>query len=246
MGLRGFMAAIAPLAAALATGLSVPDRAHAAGAAYQVDTSEVSEAGNCKVESWVSLADNRDVIAAATPTCAFDVGRPLELSAQLTRSRSDGDWATGLAPKAKLNLAPSGIGIFGVAITATAFYDLAGGANTGFELVVPATVRLSDTVRINLNAGWLWDRTADRNYAFYGAGVDIRTPDNVWTVTAEVFGQIGSTDVPSVTQPRAQVGLRWRPVDEFNVDVIYGRNIAGENANWITVATTVRFQVDKK
>jgi len=55
MGLRGFMAAIAPLAAALATGLSVPDRAHAAGAAYQVDTSEVSEAGNCKAVGEASV-----------------------------------------------------------------------------------------------------------------------------------------------------------------------------------------------
>jgi hypothetical protein len=35
-------------------------------------------------------------------------------------------------------------------------------------------------------------------------------------------------------------------VDEFNIDVIYGRNIARENANWIAVATTVRFQVGKK
>src|SRR4051812_37098073 len=155
MGLRGFMAALALPAAALSAGFAMPGRADAAGAAYQVDTSEVSEAGNCKVESWVSLADNRDVIAAATPTCAFDVGRPLELSAQFTRSRSDGDWATAVAPKAKLNLAPSGIGIFGVAVTATSFFDLSAGQNTGFEVVVPATIRLSDNMRINLNAGWL-------------------------------------------------------------------------------------------
>jgi len=52
--------------------------------------------------------------------------------------------------------------------------------------------------------------------------------------------------VAGVTQPRFQAGLRWRPVDDFNVDVIYGRNIQGENANWVTVATTVRFSVEKK
>jgi hypothetical protein len=39
----------------------------AAGAAYQVDTAEVSEPGSCKVESWVSSAENRDVIAAVSP-----------------------------------------------------------------------------------------------------------------------------------------------------------------------------------
>jgi hypothetical protein len=36
-------------------------------------------------------------------------------------------------------------------------------------------------LRINLNAGWEWDRVAGQHYATYGAGVDWRTPDNVWT-----------------------------------------------------------------
>ena len=52
-------------------------------------------------------------------------------------------------------------------------------------------------------------------------------------------------DVKSLTEPRFQVGVRWRPVDDFNIDLIYGRNITGENANWITLATVFRFQVGK-
>ena len=98
-------------------------------------------------------------------------------------------------------------------------------------------------IRINLNTGWTWDRLADRHYWTYGAGLDLRTPDNVWTVTAEVFGQAGPTDPdsPYVVRPRAQVGLRWRPVDHFNIDLIYGHNLNGENANWITIATVIRF-----
>ena len=213
----------------------LPSRADAAGAAYQVDTAEVSEAGNCKVESWFSTASNHDLIAAVSPTCAFDVGRPLELSAQFSRTRTDGDWATSVAPKVKLNLAPSGIGIFGVAVTATSAYDLTAGQNTGFAIAVPATVRLSNNMRINLNVGWLWDRAADRHYLTYGAGLDVRTSDNVWTLTTEVFGQAGSAEDSSVVQPRFQAGVRWRPIDAFNIDLIYGRNIAGESANWITL-----------
>jgi hypothetical protein len=30
----------------------------------------------------------------------------------------------------------------------------------------------------------------------------------------------------------------------FSVDSICGRNISGENANWITLGTTVRFPVE--
>jgi hypothetical protein len=241
MRLSGLIAAACVAAAAL-----TPSIARAAGAAYQVDTAEVSEAGHCKVESWLSAADNRDVIGAITPTCAFQIVRPFELSAQFTRVRAEGEWATGVAPKLKVNLAPSGIGIFGVAVTATTFFDLTAGQNTGIAVAVPATIRLSDNARINLNAGWLWDSVADRHYATYGIGFDLRTPDNVWTFTAEIFGQAGSADRPSVVQPRFQAGLRFRPIDSFNIDVIYGRNIAGENANWITVATTVRFSTAEK
>jgi len=107
MRFRGFTGTASVLIA-VAAAASLPHDARAAGAAYQVDTAEVSEPGHCKVESWLSLADNHDLVAAATPTCAFDIGRPAEFSTQFTRTRTDGLWDTAAAPKAKINLAPSG------------------------------------------------------------------------------------------------------------------------------------------
>jgi hypothetical protein len=35
--------------------------------------------------------------------------------------------------------------------------------------------------------------------------------------------------------------VRYRPNEIFSLDIIYGRNIMGENANWITFGTTIRF-----
>jgi len=226
----------------IAATLAVPNHAWAAGAAYQVDTAEVSEAGACKVETWASFADNKDFYAAVSPACSVPFIRPLELSAQFNRSRSDGEWDTAVTPKVKINLVSSAIGKPGVAVTGTVTYDFITHEATTVNLTVPVTLRLSDVVRINFNGGWMLDRTVDRNYLTYGLGVDWRTPDNVWTLTAEVFGQTAnSADVASITQPRFQVGLRWRPIDRWNVDVIYGRNIYGEDANWFTVATVLRF-----
>ncbi|MFL6825409.1 MAG: hypothetical protein ACJ8E2_02990 [Bradyrhizobium sp.] len=106
--------------------------------------------------------------------------------------------------------------------------------------VVPATFRLSETMRINLNAGWLWNRAVERHYLTYGVGFDWKFNDVLqWTI--ETFGQASAADIPSVVQPRFQTGVRYRPNEIFSVDVIYGRNITGENANWITIGTTVRF-----
>jgi hypothetical protein len=223
-----------------------PQQGLAAGAAYAVDTAEVSSPGSCKVESWASAAANRDFIAAVAPACVVDLFRPVEASVQFTRSRADDEWATGGAPKLKTNLIPTAIGSWGVAISATAAYDFTARETTALFVTVPATLRLSDVVRINANAGWQYDRTVGRNYFTYGIGFDWRTPDNVWTLTGEMFGQAGDAEIASVVEPRIQIGLRYRPVDHFNIDLIYGRNIAGENANWLTLATIVRFSAGSK
>jgi hypothetical protein len=217
--------------------------AGAAGAAYAVDTAEVGDPGNCKVESWASFASNHDFFAATTPTCVVNLMRPIEVSTQFSRSRADEEWASTAIPKLKTNLVPSAIGQWGIALSGQAAYDLITHQNTALTATVPATLRLSNVVRVNLNAGWQWDRVAGQHYATYGAGLDWRTPDNVWTLTGEVFGQLGPRqEAIGVTEPRFQLGLRWRPIDDFNVDVIYGRNLTGENANWITFATVVRFK----
>jgi hypothetical protein len=226
--------------------LLIAARADAAGTAYGVDTAEVSEPGNCKVESWLSWASNQDFLAITNPSCVVSLGRPVELSVQLQRSRNDGEWGTFAAPKFKTNLIPTAIGKFGVAIAGGAAFDLITNETLGFYAYIPATMRLSEVMRLNVNAGWQWDRIADVHFFSYGVGFDFRTPDNIWTLTTEVFGLVGLGDPKSVGQPRYQVGVRWRPIDRFSMDLILGRNITGENANWITLATSIRFPGPEK
>ncbi len=236
------------VAALTIASLLLPSRALAAGGAYAVDTADVSDPGSCKVESWASFAANRDFIGASSPACVVNLGRPVEISSQFNRSRQSDEWSSSATPKLKTNLIPTAIGSWGVAASAQAGYDLITGANTSYAATIPATFRFSDVVRVNLNAGWLWDRMADKHYATYGAGFDWRTPDNIWTLTGEVFGQAGGINddqMTGVIRPRFQAGIRWRPVDQFNIDLIYGRNLAGEQSNWLTLATTIRFDVGK-
>ena len=243
----GHLWAVAMVACVVAATTGFSSEARAAGAAYQVDTAEVSEVGSCKVESWISSAANHDVIASVSPACVVNLGRPVEVSSQFTRSRADGEWGTSAQPKMKTNLVPTAIGSWGFAISGTASYDLLTGENTALAVTIPATLRVSNVVRFNVNLGWQLDRTTNQNYLTYGAGFDWRTPDNVWTLTGEVFGQAGPAfDQPGLNQPRLQLGIRYRPVDEFNIDLIYGHNLAGERANWITLATVFRFKVPEK
>lgn len=218
------------------------DGARAANGAYAVDAADISEVGSCKVESWLSTATNTDFSAVANPACAVNIFRPVELSMQTVRSGSDGDWSTVIAPKAKTNIAPTGVGKLGFSFYAGGSVDALTGENLTAFAVVPATFRLSETMRININGGWLWDRMADRHYLTYGLGFDWKFTDVLqWTI--EAFGQAGASDIPSAVRPRFQTGVRYRPNEIFSVDVIYGHNISGQSANWITIGTTIRFPV---
>jgi hypothetical protein len=238
MGIRAGCIGLAAVAAVFAW-FSARE-AVAANGAYAVDAADISDVGSCKVESWLSTATNTDFSAVANPSCAVNIFRPVELSLQTVRSRSDGDWSTSLAPKAKWNLVPTGVGKVGVSFYAGGAFDAATGENLTAFAVVPLTYRLSENMRINLNGGWLWDRMADRHYLTYGAGFDWKFTETLqWTI--EAFGQLGAADVPSTVRPRFQTGVRYRPNEIFSVDLIWGHNITGENANWITLGTTIRF-----
>src|SRR5688572_9052804 len=96
------------LAALSAAAMAGPDRALAAGSAYQVDTGVIGSPGNCKVDTWASFASNssKDFFAAIAPSCVVDLARPVELSAQFSRFRSGEEWTTAILPKIKTNIVP--------------------------------------------------------------------------------------------------------------------------------------------
>src|SRR6266581_6678684 len=190
-GLRTILVATAAISSLLAAG-----DARAANGAYAVDAADISEVGSCKVESWISAATNTDFSAVANPSCVVNIFRPVELSLLTNRFRSDGDWSTTIAPKAKTNLVPTGIGKFGLSFYAGGQFDALTGENLAAFAVVPVTYRLSETMRINLHGGWLWDRSVDRHYLLYGIGFDWKFTETLqWTI--EAFGQAGQSNTPS-------------------------------------------------
>ncbi|WP_235983887.1 hypothetical protein [Bradyrhizobium australiense] len=203
-------------ATAILAGFSARE-AQAANGAYAVDAADISEVGSCKIESWLSSASNTDFSAVANPSCVVNPFRPVELSMNMNRAHSDGEWSNTLAPKAKTNIAPTGVGRLGFSFYAGGSFDALTGENLTAFAVVPATFRLSETMRLNFNGGWLWDRSVDRHYLTYGIGFDWKFTETLqWTI--EAFGQAGQSDTPGVVQPRFQTGVRYRPNEIFSVD----------------------------
>ncbi len=223
--------------------------AQAAGGAYAVDDAIIDDVGACKIESWISLASNSDLIAASNPACVVPLFLPVEIGVLAARVRQDGEWNTSLTPKAKMTLVKPEVGKFGVAISGGATFDALTGANTGAFVNIPVTYQATDTLKLNVNGGWLYDAVNVISFATYGAGFEwMPKKDGPLTFIAEVFGVIGDRgDVPrSQIEPRFQAGIRITPIETLDLDLIYGRNIGGENANWVTVGLNVRFPAPKK
>lgn len=222
--------------------LALPGQAEAAGGAFVVDDAAVGKPGNCKVELWASFADNSDRNAVTDPACVFDLGKPVEIGMQLQHARASGEWSTSLGPKLKVNILPVETGKIGLGLAGGTSVDLTTNGPGNSFVNVPATLALHEDFKINVNAGWLHEGATNLQWMTWGAGIEWQFKKPFMFI-AEVFGQAGH-DVPgqpSISGPRMQAGLRYTPKSDIDVDVIYGRNIAGENANWITVGLNLRF-----
>lgn len=237
-------------AALFAAGLTLSSgHAFAAGGAFAVDDSEIGKPGECKVESWLSLASNRDIIAATSPACAIKLGIPFEFGGQLQRSRSDSEWGTSGTLKGKINIIPAEGHAFGLGLSGGTSWNLLNGASTGGFINVPVTFALREDFKISVNGGWTYDATTKIGYVTWGGGFEWNFVKPL-TLIGEIYGQSGrlqeaeSGAAPSnnsVREPRTQLGLRYTPKDNIDIDVIWGRNITGENANWMTLGVNLRF-----
>jgi hypothetical protein len=238
------------LGAALLALLLVPTQLQAAGGAFAVDDAAVDAPGACKVESWVAFASNQDFIGVVSPACVVKLGRPVELGVAYQRSRADGEWGTTLGLKAKTNIIPVETGKLGVGFSIGVPIDLLMRQVTGFSANVPFTFQFSEEFKLNANLGWLYERTNDHiNWLTWGAGFEWQFAPKL-TLIGETFGQLGRLPMVepgdplppnSIREPRVQLGLRITPMDAFDIDFIYGRNLTGENANWGTLGLNVRF-----
>jgi hypothetical protein len=207
------------------------------GGAYYVDDAEIGKVGSCEIESWSSFAANGDRIAVFSPACVADLGRPVELGTNLVNLRSDSEGDFIATMTAKTVPIPIGRTGFGLAIAGAVVYDPLNHTGSGLIVNVPVTFDFSKELRLNLNFGAQYYGSGDTRGLFGTAGAGVSwTFVPHWSVISEVFALMG----PGQTNPRFQSGVRYSPTKDIDCDLIYGRNLTGEGANWISVGLTVR------
>ena len=211
----------------------LPTHARAAGP-YAVDDAAIGSPGECHVESWISVAGNGDLIAVVQPACVVRVGIPVEFTATLQAVRFDGAWLGLKGLQIKFILLPFGASNLAIAMSLGTLVDVRSGDSLT-AVNVPFTIKVSDDFRLNVNTGWSFNSVSDTNHFTWGAGVEWDFAKS-WTLVAEVFGQ--TTDL---TEPRMQAGLRYTPTNAVDLDIVYGHNLTGEQARWLTAGVTFRF-----
>ena len=205
------------------------------GGAYFVDDAEIGKLGSCEFESWGSFADNTDRVLVFSPACVFNLGQPVELGANFIKMRSDGAWDSTLALSAKTVPIPiKGDGL-GLAVAGAVTYDLTTHTVNGLIVNVPVTWDISKQLRFNVNMGAQYDLEQRELFATLGTGISWNFVQQ-WSWISEIFAVVG----PEQRNPRYQTGIRYNPSKDIDLDMIYGRNLTGEGANWITLAVTAR------
>jgi hypothetical protein len=214
--------------------LAPPAIAAKLGGPYYVDDAEIGKPGSCEIESWGSFAINGDHILVFSPACVVNRGMPVELGTNLVGYSPDiGNSIVSLT--AKTVPIPIGRMGFGLAVSGAVVYDQVDRTVNGAIFNVPMTFDFSKQLRLNLNFGAQYNGDPKAFLVTTGVGVAWNFVKE-WSVISEVFAQMG----PGEANPRFQTGLRYSPNKDIDWDVIYGRNLTGEVANWVTVALTVR------
>jgi hypothetical protein len=207
---------------------------------FYVDDYEIGDVGSCNLDNWVSFASNHDFMAGTSPSCVVRLGVPVEIGTEVQRSRENGEWKSSGAVSGKVTLLPMTNGV-GIGLSAESDWDLLNGASTGGNINVPVTFDLGHGLHLHVNGGWLYDATTKTNYATWGSRVAFNVTPTV-ALIGEVFGQAGPRgESVSITEPRFQTGIRFSPASNLDVTVIYGRNLNGENANWLTLGFNIGF-----
>ena len=220
--------------------------AWASGGSHVVDDSEVEAPGHCHLELWGTYIDPRAGLVNVGPGCTHHAIPDLEIGGYVQPSLSTGASAAG-APGPGAGGA-SFDALFGPALKYTLRHDSTGlgvGVDAGFTFngsrrrmeavsaLVPVTFRVSDRVRVNLNAGGQYVRADGAVESFLGAQVEVALVRDL-TFMAEHFGR-------SHAYAGDQLGLRWTPTGRnFDLDLVAGKRIDGVSGTALSFGITLR------
>lgn len=219
---------------ALAVSLSAMPASLANGGPYAVDDAGIATPGKFKLESWSSFANNGDRVWLASPGFTLEALPFVEFELTVESRRTDGEWATTFAPAAKIALRDIDEHGYGLALSVGSGHaGVIRNADTLYA-VVPLSVPVNERLNLHFNAGVERDLTEKETVGVWGMAAQVMAHDRLELI-GEVFGAEND-------RPGWQAGIRPFLFDgNVALDIVYGRNLDGERADWLTVGLAFEF-----
>ncbi|KAB0515632.1 hypothetical protein [Pseudomonas extremorientalis] len=218
--------------------IALLSKANAAGGSYVVDDGAINAPGECNVDAWYTANrhDGTTHTETLSPACTFAALPSVQWGAALSRATSTDKGETQVNPQLKAQVwSREDLGLE-LALSAGAHFAL--GRQHGFDgadFNIPLTWQPLAPLRLNLNAGWshAYNDGDQQHRLTWGTGFEYQVAP-LLTLIAERYGQEGG-DQAWQAGPRLHLG-------EFvDVDLVVGRSLIGDRAQWLTTGATLRF-----
>lgn len=218
--------------------LAVLSKANAAGGAYGVDDGAINAPGECNIDAW-STANRHDGSThneTLSPACTFAAMPSVQWGAALSRASSTDTRETQVSPQLKAQVwSRDDLGLqMAVAAGAHFALDRRHGFD-GADFNIPLTWQPLEALRLNLNAGWshAYNDGDQQHRPTWGTGFEYQAAP-LLTLIAERYGQEGGDQA-------WQAGPRFHLREYVDIDLVVGRSLIGERAQWLTTGATLRF-----
>lgn len=218
--------------------IALLSKANAAGGSYVVDDGAINAPGECNVDAWYSANrhDGGTHTETLSPACTFAAMPSVQWGAALFRATTAGSGETQVNPQLKAQVWSRKD--LGLEMAASAGAHVALDRQHGFDgadFNLPVTWQPLETLRLNLNAGWshAYNDGDQTHRLTWGTGLEYLVAPSL-TVIAERYSQEGGDQA-------WQAGPRFHFGEFVDVDLVVGRSLIGERAQWLTSGATLRF-----
>ena len=218
--------------------IAMVSKAHAAGGSYVVDDGAINDPGQCNVDAWFTANrhDGSTHNQTLSPACTFTGMPSVQWTAALSRADTASSGETQVNPQAKAQVfTQKDLGLE-LAVSAGAHFALDRQHTfDGADFNIPLTWQPVEALRLNLNAGWThaYNDGDQKHRLTWGTGFEYQVAPAL-TLIAERYGQEGGDQA-------WQAGPRFHLGEFVDVDVVVGRSLIADQAQWLTTGATVRF-----
>jgi hypothetical protein len=210
----------------------LPAPAAFAAGAFFVDDADIVDPDTVQTENWFSHSSRDESIGV--DDIAYQLLPGAEFTLLNAVDKMPGvDASDTLTGQVKYKWRD---GDEGKDIMSSAVFGIGYGTDNRFAgayAYIPSTWKLDEMFDINADLGWQYFADDGRNMVTWGLGGDLHASDAL-TFSAEVFRQ-------TIGRAGMQAGPRITLSKDVEMDLVYGRDITGTAANWMTAGLTVTF-----